>query len=90
MTVSIDCVKNAASTIDSASVLAACSPFKYPCKFDNLEHEISFMATMRMLEFGSGFDHLLNGSDQQTSRGATQVCGKSRCFFILFADLHEA
>lgn len=31
------------------------------------------MAVMRMLEFGSGFDHLLASSDQKGARDVTQV-----------------
>jgi hypothetical protein len=63
----------AASTIDIAAVKAACRPFRYPCKFDSVQHEISFIATVRLLEFGSGYDHLLAEQDAKCAKDAVQV-----------------
>lgn len=73
VSVSEDGVRAAAAAMDVEAVLHACRAFKHPCKFDSLAHEISFMATMRMLEFGSGFDSLLANTDQKAAREVTQV-----------------
>jgi hypothetical protein len=83
----------AAGIIKAEAVRGACKPFKYPCKFDNLEHEISFIATMRMLEFGSGYDHILSQTIQKSAKDVVQarycleqVSGVSRTRASVTAD----
>ena len=68
-------IADAAEGITPEGVQRACRPFKYPCKFDDTNHEISFMVIMRMLEFGSGYNHLIAEKGQKSAKDVIQVRG---------------
>ena len=55
------------------SVQSCCRAFRYPCKFDNQEDEITFMAVRWLLDFGSGYNKLLEGTVGKDAKDIVQV-----------------
>ena len=68
-----EAAKELAASIDSSIVSKASTRFRYPLKFPSMEQEISFLALMRLLEFGSGYDNLLQDKKEKTARDVVQV-----------------
>ena len=57
------------------------------CRFDSQTHELSFLAAMRLLDFGSGYNHLLAAHDAKSARDAVQV--RHRFEHVLYSDFLE-
>lgn len=68
-----EATKELAASIDAGIVNKASSRFRYPLKFASMEQEISFLALIRLLEFGSGYDNLLQGKKEKTAKDVVQV-----------------
>lgn len=73
MVVNPEATKELAASIDASIVNKASTRFRYPLKFPSMEHEISFLALMRLLEFGSGYDNLLQDKKEKTAKDLVQV-----------------
>eukprot|EP01025_Chloroclados_australasicus_P043208 TRINITY_DN46048_c0_g1_i1.p1 TRINITY_DN46048_c0_g1~~TRINITY_DN46048_c0_g1_i1.p1 ORF type:complete len:347 (+),score=36.15 TRINITY_DN46048_c0_g1_i1:135-1175(+) len=72
--INADAAQSYARSLNASAVAAACRPFKYPCIFDTLERECSFLALMRLLAFGTGFEHLLQEQPKhRTAKDVTQM-----------------
>jgi hypothetical protein len=67
-----EAVKDIAESIDSSTINKAISRSGYPLKFTSMEQEISFLALMRLLDFGSGYDTLLPDK-QKSAKDVVQV-----------------
>lgn len=68
-----EAIKQLASSIDAKSVDNGSRKFRYPLKFSSMDQEISFLALIRLLEFGSGYDSLLRDKKEKTAKDVTQV-----------------
>jgi hypothetical protein len=68
-----EATKDLAVTIDSSTINKASSRFRYPLKFTSMEQEISFLALIRLLEFGSGYDKLLQHQKEKSAKDVVQV-----------------
>lgn len=68
-----EAAKALAGSIDAAIVNKASTRFRYPLKFASMEEEISFLALIRLLEFGSGYDNLLQHKKEKTAKDVVQV-----------------
>ena len=80
-----EATKQLASSIDAKSVDNCSHKFRYPLKFSSMEQEISFLALIRLLEFGSGYDSLLRDKKEKTAKDVTQsqVSHRPASFMLL-------
>lgn len=73
MTICKEALLAKAQEIAPDAVHRSCKPFRYPCKFASIEEEITFAAVLRLLDFGSGCNALLE-KQGKNSKDVIQVC----------------
>jgi hypothetical protein len=96
--VKLEATEQLAYALKAENVDSACAKFRYPLKFASIEEEVSFLALIRLLEFGSGFDaEIRSKKKDKSAKDVIQVRSHSsslsnthkECCLVLRTELDQ-
>lgn len=88
VSLNLECLKSLSASIQKADVQAVCTRLQQPFSFASVEHEVSFMAIWRLLDFGTSFDADAVNTEKVSAKDIAHVRKSKKVMSICTEHLH--